>query len=164
MNYIDTVAKELNFRDTLERLAQAQAIRAAEATRAESHAKVLTIYAGTLNERIMQYLKARAGVSRAVLADELCIRESSLCGRLHELVSAGYLHVGPSVYNPNTKRTVVTYWAIPTPVLSQDGNVRCALHGADLQVGIAAYGVDDAEALANFRAEYMIQRSGMCRG
>ena len=151
MNHIDTVSAS----EDAERTSK---------TRAESHVKSLTIYAGTLNERILQYLKARAGVSRAVLAEELCIRESSLCGRLHELVGAGYLHVGPSVYNPKTKRTVVTYWAIPTPVLSQDGNVRCALHGADLQVGIAAFGVDDAEALANFRAEYMHQRSGMCRG
>ena len=150
MNHIDTVSAS----EDAERTAK---------TRAESHVKLLTIYSGTLNERILHYLQARAGVSRAVLAEELCIRESSLCGRLHELVGAGYLHVGPSVYNPNTKRTVVTYWAIPTPVLSQEGDLRCALHGADLQVGIAAFGVDDAEALSKFPIAYMVQRRRMCR-
>ena len=152
MNHIDTVSAS----EDAERTAK---------TRAESHVKVLTIYAGTLNERILQYLKARAGVSRAVLADELCIRESSLCGRLHELVGAGYLHVGPSVYNPNTKRTVVTYWAIPTPVLAQEGGRHRAFIGADMHGWfVAGFGHTDYEAIQDFRAEYMHQRSGMCRG
>lgn len=133
-------------------------------TRAESHVKVLTITAGTLNAKIIDYLTPRAGVSRAVIANELAIRESSLCGRLHELVGAGYVHVGPTMYNTDTKRNVVTYWVIPAPVLSQNGSIRCALLGEDLIVGIAAFGVDDAEALANFRVEYMARRSGMCRG
>ena len=151
MNHIDTVSAS----EDAERTSK---------TRAESHVKSLTIYAGTLNERILQYLKARAGVSRAVLADELCIRESSLCGRLHELVGAGYLHVGPSVYNHNTKRTVVTYWAIPRPVLSQEGDKRMALIGADIQIGVAGFGDTDYEAIQDFRAEYMAGRHGMCRG
>lgn len=154
MNLIDQLAKE----------AAHAIVVGTSGTRAESHFKVLTISAGTLNEKIINYLKPRAGVSRAVIANELAIRESSLCGRLHELVGAGYVHVGPTMYNTDTNRNVVTYWVIPEPVLSQDGNVRCALHGEDPQVGIAGFGVDDAEALANFRVEYMARRSGMCRG
>lgn len=159
MNFIDRVTAT-----EVRKSHEAIGFRTPAETRAESHVKVLTISPGTLNEKIINYLKPRAGVSRAVIANELAIRESSLCGRLHELVGAGYVHVGPTMYNTDTKRNVVTYWVIPVPPTVQEGNVRMALLGENLVVGIAGFGVNDAEALANFRTEYMARRSGMCRG
>lgn len=126
-------------------------------TRAESHVKVL-LTPGTLNHRIVHWLSlVRRGWTRTQLAMALSARESSLCGRLNELVKAGLVFVGPTEYNKLSMRNVVTYWVIPEPVLSQDGNVRRAglRPGADWQVGVVGFGINDAEALANYRKAYM---------
>lgn len=94
-------------------------------TRAESHVRVL-IKPGTLNARIASFLGSSGEYTRAQLSYALGVRESSLCGRLHELVGGGHVVVGPKVFNPETKRNVVTYRAAPPPVLDPAVWVSCA--------------------------------------
>ena len=52
-----------------------------------------------------------------------------------------------------------TWFAALKPTLSKDGHMWCALHGADLQVGIAGFGPTPALALHAFEAA-MCSESG----
>lgn len=45
-----------------------------------------------------------------------------------------------------------TWFSVLKPKLSKDGNMWCALHGEDLQVGIAGFGPTPAKALLAFDA------------
>lgn len=43
-----------------------------------------------------------------------------------------------------------TWWSVMKPTLSKDGDMWCALHGENLQVGIAGFGPSPANALIAF--------------
>lgn len=77
-------------------------------TRAESHTKVI-LKSGGRHETILRDIAHNGAATRAKLAERTGFSESSLCGRLNELVKMGQLTVGPTEYNTKTERHVVTY-------------------------------------------------------
>jgi hypothetical protein len=84
-------------------------------TRAESHVKVISTQ-GARHQQILDYLSVRGmGRHRAQISKGTGISEASLCGRLKELVDADRVLVGKKVWNPDTKRNVVTY-KVPYPL------------------------------------------------
>ena len=84
-------------------------------TRAESHIKVISTQ-GARHQQILDYLSVRGkGRHRAQISKGTGISEASLCGRLKELVDADRIIVGVKVWNPETKRNVVTY-KVPYPL------------------------------------------------
>ena len=85
---------------------------AAQDTRGESHTKSL-LKPGTLNARVVGHLKLGGSYTRAQLCATMDVLESSMCGRLNDLVKQGWVEVGPVVYNEKTRRNVVTYRAAP---------------------------------------------------